>query len=161
LKSSAQQGAFISEKNSDDPHPTGSMDGNAGGSKVSEGMSNKDNCGAAGTKELNILPTKCKSFLFYMCISKASIFLSNEVGELDTKYQAWHKLTADKNQSAGRPASQTTTGCARIYLVKMCNKIRDSLKTENGPGRKESRQGLRGMAKALDPRNKKNSLQRA
>jgi hypothetical protein len=50
LKSSARQGAFISEKIRDDPYPTGAMDGNPGGSKVSEGMSNKDNCGAAGTK---------------------------------------------------------------------------------------------------------------
>jgi hypothetical protein len=112
------------------------MDGNPGGSKFSEGMSNKDNCGAAGTKELNILPTKCKAFLFDMGISTARVFLSSEVGELATKYQAWHKLTADKNKSAGRPASQITTGCARIYLVKMRNKIRDSLKTENGPGHK-------------------------
>jgi hypothetical protein len=64
-----------------------------------------------------------------MGISTASVFLSNEVGELATKYQAWHKLMADKNQSAGRPASQITTVCARIYLVKMRNKIRDSLKT--------------------------------
>jgi hypothetical protein len=94
------------------------MDGNSGGSKVSEGMSNKDNCGAAGMKELNILPTKCKAFLFDMGISKARVFLSNKVGELATKYQAWYKLKADENQSAGRPASQITTGCARIYLVK-------------------------------------------
>jgi hypothetical protein len=100
------------------------MDGNTGGSKVSEGMSNKDNCGAAGTKELNILPTKCKAFLFDMGIYTAIVFLSNEVGELSTKYQAWNKLTADKNQSAGRPASQITTGCARMHLVKMRNKIR-------------------------------------
>jgi hypothetical protein len=57
-------------------------------------MRNKDNCGAAGTKELNILPTKCKAFLFDMGISTASVFLSNEVGELSTKYQAWHKLMA-------------------------------------------------------------------
>jgi hypothetical protein len=99
------------------------MDGNLGGSKVSEGMSNKDNCGAAETKELNILPTTCKAFIFYMGISTALVFLSNEVGELATKYQAWHKLTADKNQSAGRPASQITTGCTRIYLVKIRNKI--------------------------------------
>jgi hypothetical protein len=124
-------------------------------------MSNKDNCGAAGIKELNIFSTKCKAFLFYMGISIAIVFLSNELGELATRYQAWHKLTADKNQSAGRPASQITTGCARIYLVKMRNKIRDSLNTENGPGHKESRQGRTGMAEALDPRNKKNSLQRA
>jgi hypothetical protein len=96
-----------------------------------------------------------------MCISTASVFLSNEVGELATKYQAWHKLTANKNQSAGRPASQITTGCARIYLVKMRNKIRDSLKTENGPGHKESRQCRTCMANALDPRNKNNLLQRA
>jgi hypothetical protein len=60
LKSSARQGAFISDKIINDTHPTGAMGGNPGGSKVSEGMSNKDNCGAAGTKELNILPTKCK-----------------------------------------------------------------------------------------------------
>jgi hypothetical protein len=60
-----------------------------------------------------------------MGISTASILLSNEVGELATKYQAWHKLTADKNQSAGIPASQITTGYARMYLVKMRNKIQD------------------------------------
>jgi hypothetical protein len=71
-----------------------------------------------------------------MGISTARVVLSNELGELATKYRAWHKLTAKKNQSAGRPASQITTGCARIYLVKMRNKIRDSLKTENGPGHK-------------------------
>jgi hypothetical protein len=99
------------------------MDVNPGRSKVAKGMSNNDNCGAAGTKELNILPTKCKAFLFYMGIYTAIFFLSNEVGEMATKYQAWHKLTADKNQSAERPASQITTGCARIYLVKMRIKI--------------------------------------
>jgi hypothetical protein len=43
----------------------------------------------------------------------------------------------------------------------MRNKIRDSLKTENGPGHKESRQGRSGIDKALDPRNKNNSLQRS
>jgi hypothetical protein len=161
LKNSAQQGAFISEKISYYHHPTGAKDGNPVGSKVSEGMSDKDNCGAAGTKELNILPTKCKSFLFYMGISTASVFLSNEVGELATKYQAWHKLTSEKNQSAGRPASQITTGCARIYLVKMRNKIRDSIKTENVPDHKESIQGRTGMDNALNPRNKNNPLQRA
>jgi hypothetical protein len=118
-------------------------------------------CGDTGTKELNILPTKCKAFISGMGISTASVFLSNEVGELATKYQDWHKLTAHKNQSAGRPASQITTGCARIYLVKMRNKIRYSLKTENRPGHKESRQVRSGIAKALDPRNKNNSLQRA
>jgi hypothetical protein len=32
------------------PQPTCEMDGNPGRSKVSEGMSNTDNCGAAGTK---------------------------------------------------------------------------------------------------------------
>jgi hypothetical protein len=58
-----------------------------------------------------------------MGISTESVFLSNEAVELALKYQAWHKLTADKNQSAGRHASQITTGCARIYLVKMHNKI--------------------------------------
>jgi hypothetical protein len=136
LKSSARQGAFISDKIRDAPHPNGAMDGNSGGSKVSEGMSNKDNCGAAGTKELNILPTKCKAFIFDIGIFTASVLLFNEVDELATKYQAWRKLTADENQSAGRPASQITTGCARIYLVKMRNKIRDSLKTDTGPGHK-------------------------
>jgi hypothetical protein len=49
LKSSSQQRIFISEKISDYPHPNGAMDENPCGSKVSEGMSNKDNCGAAGT----------------------------------------------------------------------------------------------------------------
>jgi hypothetical protein len=53
-----------------------------------------------------------------MGISTTSVFLSNEVGELATKYQAWHKLTEEKNKSAGRIASQITTGCARIYLFK-------------------------------------------
>jgi hypothetical protein len=137
LKSSARQGEFISDKIRHAPNPTGAMDGHPGGCKGSEGMGNKDNYGATGTKELNILPTKCKSFLFDMGISTASVFLSNEVGELATKYQAWHKLTADENQSAVRPASQITTGCARIYLVKMRNKIRDSLKAENGPVHRE------------------------
>jgi hypothetical protein len=50
LKSSARQGAFILDKIRDAPHPNGAMDGNSGEYKVSEGMSNKDNCGAAGTK---------------------------------------------------------------------------------------------------------------
>jgi hypothetical protein len=86
-------------------------------------MGGINKCGAAGMKQLNILPTKCKSFLFDMGIFTASVFLSNEVGELASKYQAWHKQTADENQSAVRPASQITTGCARIYLVKMHNKI--------------------------------------
>jgi hypothetical protein len=107
------------------------------------------------------LPTKCKAFLFYTDISTASVFLSNGIGELATTYQYWHKLMAGKNKSAGRPDSQITTGCARIYLVKMRNKIRDSLKNENGPGQKESRQGRPCMVKALDPRNKNNSFQRA
>jgi hypothetical protein len=103
------------------------MDGNSGGFKGSEGMRNKDNCGAAGTKELNILPTKCKAFIFDMGISTASVFLSNEVGELAKKYQDWQNITANENKSAGRPASQITTGCARIYLIKMRNNIQDSL----------------------------------
>jgi hypothetical protein len=111
-------------------------------------------------QQLNILPTKCKAFLFDMGISKASVFLSNEVGELATKYQAWVKLAADKNQSADRPASQMTTGCAHIYLVKMRNNIRDSLKAENGLVHRESRQGRPGIAKDLDPRNKANQSQR-
>jgi hypothetical protein len=63
-KSSARQVAFFSEKINYYLHPTGAMDINPGGSKVSEGMSNKENCGAAGAKELNILQTKCKAFLF-------------------------------------------------------------------------------------------------
>jgi hypothetical protein len=97
LKSSAQQGAFISDKISDYPHPTGDIDRSTSVSKGSEGMSRKDNCGAAGTKELNILPTKCKAFLFDMGISTASLFLSNEVGDMATKYQGSHKLMPDKN----------------------------------------------------------------
>jgi hypothetical protein len=56
-------------------------------------------------------------------ISTKNVFLSNEIGELAKKYQAWHKLMVDKNQSAGIPASQITTGCAHIYLVKMRNNI--------------------------------------
>jgi hypothetical protein len=130
LKKSAQQGEFISDKIIDALTPTSAMDGNSGGCKGSEGMRNKDKCGAAGMQHLNILPTKCKSFHLDMGISTASAVLSNEVGELAKKYQSWHKLMADKNQSAGRPASQITTGCARIYLVKMRNKIRDSLEAE-------------------------------
>jgi hypothetical protein len=63
------------------------MDGNSGGCKGSAVMHNKDNCGAAGTQHLNILPTKCKAFLFDMGISTARVFLSNEVVELATKYQ--------------------------------------------------------------------------
>jgi hypothetical protein len=82
-----------------------------------------------------------RTFLFDMGISTASVFFSNEVCELATKYQAWNKLTADENQSAGRPASHITIGCARIYPVKMRNKIRDSVKAENGPVHRESRQG--------------------
>jgi hypothetical protein len=105
------------------PNPTGGMDGNSGGCKGSEGMLNKDNCGTAGTQHLHILRTNCKAFLFDMGISTASVFLSNEVVALGKKYQECHKLTADENQSAGRPASQITTGRARIYLVKMRNKI--------------------------------------
>jgi hypothetical protein len=99
------------------------------------------------------------SFLYGYFHSKR--LLSNEVGELATKYQAWNNLKADENQSAGRPASQIPTGCARVYLVKMRNKIRDALNTDNGPGHKESRQVQTCMAKALDLMKKKNSLQRA
>jgi predicted pyridoxine 5'-phosphate oxidase superfamily flavin-nucleotide-binding protein len=95
-----------------------------------------------------------------MGISMASVFLSNEVVELATKYKSWHKLTANENQSAVRPASQTTTGCSHIYLVKMRNKIRDSLKAENGSVHRESRQGRPGISKDLDPHNKANQLQR-
>jgi hypothetical protein len=160
LKSSARQGEFISDKIRHAPNPTGAMDGNSGGCKGSEGMHNKYNCGAAGTKELNILPTKCKAFIFDMGISMVIVFLSTELGEMATKYQAWHKLTDEENQSVWIPASQITTGCARIYLVKMRNKIRDSLKAENGSVHRESRQGLPGMAKDLDPRNKTNLSQR-
>jgi hypothetical protein len=101
-----------------------------------------------------------QSIFFDMGISMASVFLSNEVGELATKYQVWHKLTSKKNKSSARPASQITTGCARIYLVKMRNKIRESLKAENGSVHRESRQGRPGMAKDLDARNKANQLQR-
>jgi hypothetical protein len=160
LKGSTRQGEFISDKIRHAPNITGAMDDNSGGCKGSEGMRNKDNGGAAGTKELNILPTKSNAFIFDIGISTASVFLFNEVGELATKYQYWHKLTANENQSAGRPASHITTGCAHIYLVKMRNKIRDSLKAEIGPVHRESRQGRPGMAKDLDPRNKTTSLQR-
>jgi hypothetical protein len=141
LKSSALQGEFISYKIRHAPKPTGEMDGNLGGCKGSEGMGGNDNCGATGMQHLNILPTKCKSFLFDMGIFTASVFLSNEVGELATKYQVWHKLTTDENKSACRPVSQITTGCARIYLVKMRKKIQASLKVENEPVHRESRQG--------------------
>jgi hypothetical protein len=160
LKSSARQGEFNSDKNPHGPNPTGAMDGKSCGCKGSEVMRKKDNCGAAGTQHLNILPTECKAFLFNMGIFTVNIFLSNEVGELATKYQAWHKQTANKNKSAGRPASRITTGCARIYLVKMRKKIRDSLKAENGSVHGESRQGRSGMAKDLDPRNKANQTQK-
>jgi hypothetical protein len=67
---------------------------------------------------------------------------------------------ADKNQSAGRPDSQITTGCARMYLVKMRKKTRDSLKAENVSVLGESRQVRSGMAKVLDPRNKANQTQK-
>jgi hypothetical protein len=105
LKSSARQGEIISERIRHAPHPTSAMDGNSRGCKGSEGMGDKDKYGAAGMQQLNMLPIKCKAFLFDMGIFTASVFLSNEVGELATKYQAWHKLTADKNQSDVRPAS--------------------------------------------------------
>jgi hypothetical protein len=58
-----------------------------------------------------------------MGISKARVFLYNELGELATKYQTWHKLTANENQSDGIPACQITIGYARIYLIKMRNEI--------------------------------------
>jgi hypothetical protein len=50
LKISARQGSFISDKTCDGTHPIGAVYGDPGGSKVLEGMSNKDNCGGAGTK---------------------------------------------------------------------------------------------------------------
>jgi hypothetical protein len=123
-------------------------------------MGDKDNRGVAGMQQLNILPTKCKAFLFDIGISTASVFLFNALGELAKKYQAWHKLTSDENQSAGRPASQITTGCARIYLVRMRNNIRDSLKVENGSVHGKSRQGRPYMAKDLDTRNKDNQTKK-
>jgi hypothetical protein len=91
-----------------------------------------------------------------MGIFTASVFLSNEVGELATKYQVWHKQVADENQTAGRPVYQITMGCALIYLIKMRKKIQDSLKAENGSILGESRQDRSGMAKDLDPCNKAN-----
>jgi hypothetical protein len=115
------------------------MDDKSGICTESEVIDDKDKCGASGVQQLYILPTKCKAFLFDMGIFTASVFLSNEVGELATKYQAWHKQTVDENQSAGIPASRITMGCARIYLVKMRKKIRDSLKAENGSVHGESR----------------------
>jgi hypothetical protein len=123
IKISARQGEFILEKNPHVPNPTSATDDKSGGCKESEVIDDKDNCGAAGMQQLNILPTKCKAFVFDMDIFMASIFVYNEVGKLATKYQAWHKQTANKNQSAGRPASQITTGCAHIYLVEMHNNI--------------------------------------
>jgi hypothetical protein len=99
------------------PWPTGATDDISGGCKDSEVIDDKDNCGAAGMQQLNSIPTKCKTFLFDMGVSTASVFLSNEVGELATKYQAWHKQTAEKHQSASRAASLIITGCSRIYLI--------------------------------------------
>jgi hypothetical protein len=55
---------------------------NSGGCKGSEGMGDKDNSGAAGMQQSNILPTKCKAFLFDMGIFTIIIFLSKKVGEL-------------------------------------------------------------------------------
>jgi hypothetical protein len=72
------------------------MDGNSDVCKESEVVGDKDNCGVAGMQQLNILPTKCKAFLFNMGIFMASVFLSNEVGEMDLTYQSWHKLTDKK-----------------------------------------------------------------
>jgi hypothetical protein len=48
LKSSARQGEFISKKSRHATNPTGAIDGNSGGCKSSEGIGEKDNCGAAG-----------------------------------------------------------------------------------------------------------------
>jgi hypothetical protein len=144
------------ETNSHGPNPIDATDEKSGRCKESEVIDDKDNCGPSGMQHLNILPTKCKAFLFDMGIFTASVFLSNEVGELATKYQVWHNQTAKENQSAGRPASQITTGCACIYLIKMRKKIRDSLKAENGSVRGESRQGQSGMAKDFDPHNNAN-----
>jgi hypothetical protein len=146
LKSSARQGEFILDRTHHSPNPNGDMGGKSGGSKESEVIVDKDNCGAAGTQHLNILPTKYKAFLFNMDIFTARVFLSNKAGELATKYQVWNKLTVNENQSDGRPTSQITTGCASIYLVKMRKKIRDSLKVETGSVHGESRQGQPGMA---------------
>jgi hypothetical protein len=83
------------------PQPHQSTDEKLGGCKESEVIYDKDNCCAAGMQQLNILPTKCKAFLFDMRIFTAISFLSNELGELATKYQAWHKQTANEKQSAG------------------------------------------------------------
>jgi hypothetical protein len=120
----ARQGEFISDKIPHaPPPPPGATDGNSGGCKISKVIDDKDNSGAAGMQHLNILPTKCKSFLFDMGIFTSSVFFSNEVGELSTKYQTWHKKMTDENQSTGRPGSQITTGCARNYFVIMRKKI--------------------------------------
>jgi hypothetical protein len=77
LKSSARQGEFTSDKIRHAPNPTVVMDGNSGGCKGSEGMRYNDKCGAAGMQQFNILPTKCKAFLFDMGISTTGVFLSN------------------------------------------------------------------------------------
>jgi hypothetical protein len=62
LKSSARQGEFILDKIRHAPNPIGAMDGNSGGCKSLEGVRNKDNCGAAGTKELNFCQPSAKHF---------------------------------------------------------------------------------------------------
>jgi hypothetical protein len=74
------------------------MDEKSGGCKDSKLIDDKDKCGATGMEQLNILPAKCKTFLFDMGIFTASIFLSNEVGEFSTKFQAWHKQTSEKSK---------------------------------------------------------------
>jgi hypothetical protein len=71
-KSSARQGKFSSKKIPHGPNPTGATDDKSGGCKDSEVIDDKDNCGAAGMQQLDILPTKCKTFLFDMGIFTAS-----------------------------------------------------------------------------------------
>jgi hypothetical protein len=76
------------EKKPNAPNPTGATDVKSGIYEKSEVSGVKDSCGAAGMQQLNILPIKFKAFLFEMCIFTASVFLSNEVGELATTCQA-------------------------------------------------------------------------
>jgi hypothetical protein len=72
-----------------------------------------------GMKQLNILPTKCETFLFDMGIFTTSIFMSTEVGKLEKKYQAWHKQTG-----GSRTRNRAKRGPRRVKKVadpEICN----------------------------------------
>jgi hypothetical protein len=68
LKSSARQGAFISDKINNDSHPAGAMDGNPGGSKVSEGMSNKDKWGGRWNKRIKHFSNQVQCISFFIWV---------------------------------------------------------------------------------------------